>query len=212
MPERKIRLKRVWLLPVLALFLAACSQSGPPAVSPVVYPTAEPTPTLHIASEFQEGTNLVPPGKYLFVDYFVINDGIAQGGECPNSLQIDYPGYEFSGGILRAVPGSLELGQGTYGFAGYGTSNRGAMGGGTSSRIEPITRVPHALPNEVVIIYSVLEDGEIVADIEGTAYIIAPGESWQKTVEWDPTPECHALVTYRFTNHGLLDASQIDTR
>ena len=202
---------RVLVLICVTLVATACSTAaGPRPTSSAFPPPISTTPTLRLAPADVQPSVSIPQGKYLFVEYMVVNGGTSATCHCPDAAMIDFPGYEFSGGILRAVPGPLTVGEGILGYAGYGQANTGAMGGGAFSQLQPITAVPFSLPYDAAIIHSVDADGQIVAEIEGVSYLIAPGESWIHTREWDPTADCHRTATTRLMNFGLLDRSQIE--
>jgi hypothetical protein len=149
-------------------------------------------------------------GKRLFVEYYVVNGGTSPTGQCPDAAMIDFPGYSFSDGVLRAMPGPLPIGEGIIGYSAFGVANSGAMGGGASSSVEPITALPFSLPYDVAIIHALEASGEIVAEIGGAEYWMGPGEAWVRADEWDPTPDCHRTSAIRFTNYGLLDGNQIE--
>jgi hypothetical protein len=169
-----------------------------------------PSPTLRPATDFIEGINEIPLGKYLFVEYWRIWDG---SGNCPNAAMIDFPGYDYSSGILDAWSGisnqSGEPAASIIGFIGDGDNNRGAMGGGISSQLGVIQSLPNIIEHQLGTIYSVYRQGEIVVDIWGHAYWLEPGQSWVQQVEDDPSSECHTVTTYRFTNYGFLDKEQV---
>jgi hypothetical protein len=131
---------------------------------------------------------------------------------------IDFPTYNYGSGVLDTS--SLNLGRGIrnlapppMGFFGHGESHHGAMGGGVSSQLYTIEALPYVTPpHEQTVIHSVDAQGAIVAEIQGSTYLIEPGRSWIRRVEDDPTPECHTITTYRLTNYGLLDKDPVETR
>jgi hypothetical protein len=200
----------VFYLAFIALAAAACGSAEASATPMPSATPLPPTPTLRPAGAYIEGQEDAPEGRYLFVEYFVVDGGSSPTGNCPNAAMIDFPGYSFTGGVLQAMPGPLPTGEGVLGYAAFGSTNTGAMGGGVSSRLDVIMDLPFSLPYDVVIIHTVAADGEIVAEVGGAEYLIGPGESWAQTSEWDPTPECHRTSVTRFTNHGLLDESRLD--
>lgn len=202
----------------LPILLAACGFVSTPiqptklTATPVtLFSTrtlSNPLPTLRPASNFVEGINETPSGKYLFVEYWITWDG---SGNCPNAAMIDFPGYNYSSAKLQAYLGitANELATNTIGFLGDGDSNYGAMGGGISSDLRAIQVLPYLIPNEFGTIYSIYREGEIVAEIWDQVYWLDPGQSWVKQIEDNPSSECHTVTTYRFTNYGLLDEDQI---
>jgi hypothetical protein len=172
-------------------------------------PPVPPTPTLRPAISYVDGHTPILQGMYFFIEYFVVNDGTSSASECPGAAMIDFPGYSFSQGILTTGPMSLADLTPALGFLGFGQANTGAMGGGVSSNLEVISGLPFSLPYDVATIHALDATGEIVAEIQGSSYLLAPGESWVQAYESDPTEDCHRTTTARLTNHGLVDESQI---
>ncbi len=194
------------VIPGLALAIGACSAAslaGRPTLSPAL------SPTLRAASDYVEGQVAALNAQCLFVEYFVVNNGVSLAAECPEASMIDFPGYSFSDGVLTVQPAPLPDGLDIVGYAGFGQANTGAMGGGISSQLELISGLPYALPYKVAIVHALEPTGEIVVEVGGGLYRMAPGESWTRTDESDPTPDCHRTTTVRFTNFGLLERSQI---
>ena len=192
------------------LLLDPCSSLAPPIpIASPLPPSPVPTANLRPAPPTLDSLGAVPEGKYLFVEYFLVDGGTSPTWHCPGALMIDFPGYDFSSGALRALPGPLAIEEGIIGFAGHGRANAGAMGGGVSSQLEAIRTLPVSLANGVAVVHAVQESGEIVAEITGSRYLMGPGESWVQAEQWDPSPDCHRTVTYRFTNFGLLGKEQI---
>jgi hypothetical protein len=197
------------------MLLAACV-TGPqePPATPTAIPTSTatvaPTPTLRPADGFVSGENAIPDGEYLFVEYFTVNDGVATDGIglCPYAAMIDFLGYGHSDGRLTIYGGMADDGS-LIGFAGYGSANQGAMGGGVSSQLAPIQELPFAFPHGSAIVHSAYSDGTIVTEIAGSAFLLAPGEAWVERWESDPSPDCHAVSLSRFTNFGLLTREAI---
>lgn len=169
-----------------------------------------PSPTLRPASDYVEGINEVPLGKYLFVEYWRIWDG---SGNCQDAAMIDFPGYDYSSGELYAYTGISdqpdEQATSIIGFIGDGDRNQGAMGGGIRSELGMIQSLPHIIKYQLGTIYSVYRQGAIVVEIWGQTYWLEPGQSWVQQVEEDPSSECHKVTTYRFTNYGFLDKDQV---
>ena len=197
------------VLPFLAsLSLALGSCSSGLTVTPSS-PSPARAPTLRPAQSYVDGLTPVLEGKYLFIEYFVVNDGVSSTSECPGSLMIDFPGYSFTDGILD--PGSTSLTDLTtaLGLLGFGQTNTGAMGGGVSSYLEVITALPVSLPYDIAAVHALDATGEVVVEIQGSMYLLAPGESWVQVHESDPTPDCHRTTTARLTNHGLVEESHI---
>jgi hypothetical protein len=62
---------------------------------------------LRPALSYVDGHTPILQGKYLFIEYFVVNDGTSSASECPGAAMIDFPGYSFSQGILNTGPVSL---------------------------------------------------------------------------------------------------------
>jgi hypothetical protein len=206
---------------VISLILLAACGPVPTVIQPAkltdtpvnLLPTQTlipPSPTLRPATDFAEGINEVPLGKYLFVEYWRIWDG---SGNCPDAAMIDFPGYDYSSGELYAYTGISdqpgELTTSIIGFIGDGDSNQGAMGGGISSELGVIQSLPYIIDHQLGTIYSVYRQGEIVVDIWAQTYWLEPGQSWVQQAEDDPSSECHTVTTYRFTNYGFLDKDQV---
>jgi len=169
-------------------------------------PTPAATQPLEPATEFVPGESRVPEGKYPFVEAWESVVGYSTGDECPGARMIDFPTYSFVEGRLSG----LEKPKGdVIGFFGQGTSNGGAMGGGTSSELRTIEQLPFMLPwgNSV---QSILEDGTVLLQVSsGQTYWLRPGQSWIEYFESDPDPTCHVISTFRLTNFGLLNGVDI---
>ncbi len=194
------------LVAPIAVVLVACA-IGPQA--PSVAPSDITIPTLRPAVDFVSGENRMPEGEYLFVEYFTWNDGVSTGdASCPGGF-IDFPGYEYTDDMLTVFRGIVDNGS-SIGFAGHGSTNQGAMGGGTASQVVPIQELPFAFPSGGPIVHSADSDGTIVAEIAGSPFYLAPGEAWEARLETDPSPGCHATSVTRFTNFGLLPREAID--
>ncbi len=189
--------------------------SSPPTTAPTLASTSTPpttTLTLQPAVKYTEGLSEIPPGQFLFVEYWVTTSGT---GQCDGAAMIDFPGYLFSSGTLDAP--NVDLGRGrrnsltsVIGLFGMGESRAGAMGGGISSRLDVIDTLPYALvSNKEAIIHSVDAQGTIVAEITGETFFIKPGQSWLRQNEVDPSPQCHQVTTARLTNYGFLDKDQV---
>lgn len=206
-----------------AILLAGCMSTSSlqtpsmPTTQPTPSPQPPATPTLQPAVEYTEGLGEIPPGKFLFVEYWDTSDGTSITGQCEGAAMIDFPGYSFGSGELDAP--NLEFGRGwrnsftpPIGFFGVGRNNQGAMGGGASSELNVIDTLPYVPPSYAEpIIHSVDAEGAIVAEVGGETYFIKPGESWIQQFGSYPSPLCHQVTTSRLTNYGLLDKSQIRT-
>jgi hypothetical protein len=208
---------------VCVLFLPACSVGNtvsqtivpsspkPTATSTVMPPTATPTLTPAFVSGFAD----IPPGKYLFVEYW--NDTRAQElveGTC-QPMAIDFPNYSFDT-QTRKLTGLFNWGQvkppnSLKGFFGRGQSLQGKAGIGIYSGLEPIISLPHqSLYRDRLIINGVNKDGTIVIEVEGHIERLEPNKSWTNSITSEATPGCQRTTTMRFTNYGLLEKSQID--
>jgi hypothetical protein len=200
---------RSWLLfACLSLLLPGC-----PFTAEVTHPTL----TLRHAGSFVDGEALIPEGYYLFVEYFIVEDGTVttSGARCPASgFAIDFPEYRFVDGRLTGrirVPLIPDPGERILGLAGSGEALQGDNGSGIASELKHITALPYTLSlfpmtgrYDDVIVHSVHQDGEIVAEIGGSTYLMAPGEFWMERVEQD-VMGCHTITIRQFTNYGLLD-------
>lgn len=179
----------------------------------------------------------IPPGKYLFVESW---EDVRGTFICEEDVLIDEPtyGYTCAGERCswewgRKKPNSLVtdlwsdfLGEepnttDIIGFWGLGISLSG-VGGGDSSILYPINQFPQK--EEQILLKGASDEGVVVVEIEGFRYLLEPGESWMHSEYADDawfeqfydaegvgrTPGCTVLITRRFTNFGLLDASEID--
>lgn len=179
----------------------------------------------------------IPSGKYLLIESW---EDIRGTFICGEDVMIDEPtyGYKCSGERCswqwgRKKPDSLVndlwadfLGEETnatdiIGFWGLGTSLSG-VGGGVGSILYPIMQFPQK--EDQFILKGATDTGVVVVEIDGFRYLLEPGESWMDSEyaddEWferfydeegmGRTPGCTVLITRRFTNFGLLDASEID--
>ncbi len=185
----------------------------PTATSTAIPLTATPT----LSPTFISGFADIPPGKYLFVEYWDNTGGQEiVAGKC-HQLEIDFPNYTFdtqtqklkglfNWGLVRP-PNSVK------GFFGRGQSLQGKAGGGIYSFLEPIIGLPHQplYPNRLII-NGVNKDGTIVVEIEGHIETLEPNKSWGMSVASEATPGCQLTTTKRFTNYGLLEKSQIDLK
>jgi hypothetical protein len=194
------------------------------STTPVPVPTftPEPSPTVEtmpptVASGFVKGVNEIPAGQYLFAEYW---DTTAGTGNCHN-LQVDFPTYEYSVSGRRLRNSLFSMGDAptvtpgispTIGFLGRGSSREGTAGGGIGSRLSVIQSLPYRVidTDHEVIIYSLYSRGAIVVMIWNQTYLFEPGQSWIYKLEEAPSPGCHILITYRFTNYGLLDESNVE--
>ena len=152
----------------------------------------------------------MPSGKYLFVEYWHVDDANSPAHECTGAIMFDFPNYYFENGKLRVGQGNWNKDLATVnGFYGISQSATGEAGGGTYSFLNIIKRFPYSPPWSAPMIDSVDAQGSVVVEIEGRAVTLAAGQSWTNRVENDATPGCHRTSTSGFTNYGLLDKSQI---
>lgn len=80
---------------------------------------------------------------------------------------------------------------------------------GCSSVAQPSSLIPSpAPPTPTPRPAQQFVDGQI-STIPGKLFDV-PRRILVYKIESHPTAECHRVITYRFTNFGLLDASQID--
>ena len=107
------------------------------------------------------------------------------------------------------------------GFWGRGTSLVG-IGGGAGGLLYPVTQFSQK--RDRITLKGATDSGVVVVEIDGFRYLLEPGESWMNSEYADDawfeqfydgedigrTPGCTVLITQRFTNFGLLDASEID--
>ncbi len=195
------------------------------SLEPTVVPTLAPQPTLQPIANYVPGLSEIPPGKYLFVEYWSIYDGI---GHC-GLMAVDFPSYFYikdpnDGHFLSYDEDSIELG-GEYvplnqwtlnsirGFYGTGMSVGPGMGSGASSKLSAIATFPYR--GRYPQILSVYARGAIVVKMkDDKTYLVEPGQVWATRQESEATPEprCLPYITYEFTNYGLLDRSQIRLR
>lgn len=187
--------------------------------------------------DYLDDVQPIPPGKYLFVESwtdirgsFICAEEVwpeesaygysCSGEQCsweggrkkPDSLVSD-----LWADFLAEDPNVIDL----IGFWGRGTSLSG-IGGGAGGLLYPITQFPQK--RDQITLKGATDSGVVVVEIDGFRYLLEPGESWMNSEyaddEWfeqfydeegmGRTPGCTVLITRRFTNFGLLDASEID--
>ncbi len=210
------------LLFVSFLALVLIVRAGVPPPAPLVVPTLVPYPTLQPITDYVEGLSEIPPGKYLFVESWYEYGGV---GQCSDKQKwADYPNYRYSGGVgndgtlgaswVRFDRDSAPLDQAALnsvqGFYGVGDGVGLGMGGGAFSELSAITAFPYLA--HYPEIFGVYARGAIVAKLEDNTYLIEPGQVWASRSADEATPETECLTfhTFKFTNHGLLDKSQLE--
>lgn len=178
--------------------------------TPIKHPTIPLVPTVELVTTFEEGKSEIPTGFYLFVEFLVSYYGEASPGvECEGAAMIDFPTYAWDGTTLSTA-GNMNVASSTLGFFGFGQSNSGAMGGGANTTLYTIDALPYRLPSyDAITLHSVEKSGAVVIEIWGKTFFIESGRQWIHVAEDDPNPECHRISTYTFTNHGLLNESQL---
>jgi hypothetical protein len=178
--------------------------------TPIKHPTIPLVPTVELATTFEEGKSEIPTGFYLFVEFLVLYYGEASPSvECEGATMIDFPTYAWNGTTLSTIEKLNGVGS-TLGFFGFGQSNSGAMGGGASTTLYNIDSLPYRLPSyDAITLHSVERSGAIVIEIWAKTFFLEPGRQWIHIAEDDPNPGCHRISTYTFTNHGLLNESQL---
>ncbi|GEM_PF-6855480 len=183
--------------------LSACQ---PDILSPSPIPSATltpaPTPTFIPARDFVDGSVVLPPGRYLFVEAWTDRHG---QGNCEN-LMIDFPTYYFNDGFLN---GSLDLSadDSVVGFFGIGYSNSGTAGGGVSSELHPIQVLPYHAPDNQFTIHNVDSRGVIVVSIQNETFYMEPGKYWSQQTEHVNENGCQITTHYFLRNYGAVMVS-----
>lgn len=196
-----------------------------------------PTPELQPAPlSYLDDVQPIPPGKYLFVESW---EHISGSSSCPEMVHIDEPTYGYSCGNQRCAwewkankpTGLINDLWGDFieenidptavtGFWGVGTSITG-VGGGVGSFLNSITQFPQQ--EKAITLLGLTDTGIVVIERAGSRYLIEPKQSWMEQEYADEAwfrqfldedasdmPGCVVTITRRFTNFGLLDASEID--
>ncbi len=186
-------------------------------------PTSSPT-----ALPDQEGGNT----RYLFIQYW---NHVTGTGTLP-ALAIDFPDYRFdpqTGTLSSFNPNqAITLAPKAWGFFGHGLSRSEAAGTGAVSSLNSINQIPFSIdvamftgsvnlkaaPNmeetkaATLKILTVAEDGDISIELDGQVIILAPGQSWTRTVETDFKDgqyDGHLTLASTLTNYGWQDRAKI---
>ena len=115
------------------------------------------------------------------------------------------------------------------GLIGLGEKRSGAMGGGTSSELITIDRLPFTFSAPVfkgklgeyaeeinhisITLLTISTDGEVLVEIDGQQIILAKGETWEQTEEMDVNTERfdgHLRATFSVVNYGWNTRNLID--
>lgn len=204
---------------ILLLFLMGCIQGQQNTVTPTPTPTTNPNSQLKRVDDFVSGLSQVPSYHYLFVEVTISTR--CSSCDCQQT-ELPPPSYEWygknhirSGGILIERFGFGEGGIDLWemnedwrlsdlqppplGFLGFGTYPQG---------LDAIIELPISTPDKEITLHSVDSQGNIVAEIHGIHYFIEPSQSWIKHYNY-LQDGCAGITSYRLTNKGLLDDSQI---
>lgn len=202
---------------ILSLFLMGCTQGQKNTVTPT--PTTNPNLQLKRVDDFVSGLSQVPPNHFLFVEVTI--NTRCSGCDCavielpPDSYSWYDKNQARSGGILIKVFQFGEEGIDLWemdknwrlsdlqpsplGFLGFGEYPQG---------LEAIIELPISTPDKQITLHSVDSQGNIVAEIHGVHYFMEPGQSWIKKYDY-LQDGCAGITTYKLTNKGILDDSQI---
>jgi hypothetical protein len=196
---------------ILLLFITSCTQAR------------ESTPQLKLAQDFVSGHSDIPPEHYIFLEATwntKCDTGCEPMYDCPY-VELTPPNYEWHG-KNSSQPGLTihdliidEKGTNTwdvdkdwklhdlqptpFGFLGYGEY---------TPKLHAITSLPITTLDKKITVHSVDSSGNIVAEIQGTAYFMEPGQRWSRQTE-SKHNGCLRVTTYQFVNRGLLDNKQI---
>jgi hypothetical protein len=175
-------------------------------------PACAIVPTLVPALGFVEGVAEIPPGQYLFVEFYS-STGCSGSGNCPCPAPGPVrPAYSYSSGVLhlamlddRQLPADWtpeDLPPNTVGFFGVGEFN---------AHIYTITSFPYESDGKTVVIYNVDSQEKIAAKVFGSTYFFNPGQSWvENTKDRQGMPwGCYMTYTSRVTNYGFLTKEQL---
>lgn len=141
---------------------------------------------------------------YLFIEIWFTSHGEVLEGE-PRSLMVDFPTYTFSKdeGVLYGLL-NFEVNSSLLLVVGVGESLSGDAGGGVTSSLEGI----YSLPREVlpgIVIVRMLDDGRVYLSVNGTEFVLVPGQSWEKkreyTMDWEGG-RIRISETLTIRNHG----------
>ncbi len=154
--------------------------------------------------------------EYVFIEYRQEEDGRVIRGEFPPGPMIDFPTYMFdphngtlvSHEITFAVDDTLKI------VLGKSTALRGAAGGGMTSRLIGIYRLPYQ--NRDILLRGVDEYGNAHIQFQNEELVIESGDEWgHVTTRRDTigTPGERSIAeftkTIRLINYGILDKSNI---
>jgi streptogramin lyase len=206
------------MLVLLALVLtAACTPVQHTADT--MQPTAEqPTPQLAHqltpAVEYADSISAVPEGYALFIELWNHYQG---EGAC-SEIMIDFPTYDYSGDILSGEEFYETPNNRSRVIIGSGNSVGGTAGGGISSGLTAVDRLPFILAGDSpqLILRAVASDGSLVVDIDGHAFWIHAGSDWEATFDgkndgpWKGDADCRVVRMMTLTNYGLLRDADIE--
>lgn len=178
----------------------------------------------------------VPKGKYLFVEYWVKENGY---GSCsPKNIDGPFYGRITQDGFLSlnscdvnppyfssdyGLKGHAALTENTTVLLGMGREYCGNNWSGVYDVMYPLDKWPYSIlqsdkekspfsvlaNTEVVVDGIIKEDGTIKAKMGDEDFVLEPNQSWIYAVHDNPENSCRRTITYSFTNYGLIDREKV---
>jgi hypothetical protein len=204
-------------LSILILFLVACSQAEVRTTPP-----ATPTQSVSPATDYVVGFSELPPDKILFVlansestgaglcDFPVVEQGLLAFRYSSSTLEISLQGSAtwLTGSHLMDVHQPEIIG---LGFFGYHSSSDYSLGGGIHNEIYYIDGLTYEVPSLSFVVYSVLNDGTMVAGVGDQVYQFEANQSWIEVSSHreERQPDCQITSSFSITNYGFLNRSDV---
>jgi len=97
------------------------------------------------------------------------------------------------------------------GFFGYHSSSDYSLGGGIHNEIYYIDGLTYEVPSLSFVIYSVLNDGTMVAGVGDQVYQFEANQSWIEVSSHreERQPDCQITSSFSITNYGFLNRSDV---
>lgn len=157
-----------------------------------------------------------PADQFAFIEYYVTHDGKALEGTPPPGMRIDGPTYTFDreqGELTSYMDASF--GKDTVSIVmGVGRIRRGTEGGGLSSRLVGVTKLPHS---EWKFNLESLSSEKIIFQFEEEKIELLLGNEWNKVMEsidTIPSIDGNAVVQRKITHqinfHGFYEKEKLN--